>query len=224
MLRWVSVRRCILIALLSLSSACRKTEVVATKDEPRPIKGAIAPVEGSYFPLVVGTVYEYDGEFGGKKSHTSIVVRDGDAAIGRLFYFVDVTDEAEANPIIGSESFGLGAYRVTDRAIETAEVFWRQDLAKVSTLQTAVQLPLVKGSTATLEGSHRLEVSVADPESVSVPAGTYSCVRIDEREIWPDKTYEGAVWLSRGIGVVKRVYTTGRTEALTRVRFPPGSP
>jgi hypothetical protein len=212
----------ILTALLSLSPACRRSdEVVATKDDPRPSNHApAAPVEASYFPLVVGTVYEYDGDFDGKKLHSSITVREGDAAIGRVFYFVETDEDAQDNPIIGTESFGLGAYRVTEGGVETAEAFWRKDLASVSTLQTALRLPPLKGATEVLEGNHRLEVIVAGPESVSVPAGTFACVRIDEREIWPDKTYEGAVWLSRGLGVVKRIYTTGRIDVLTRVRFP----
>jgi hypothetical protein len=219
----VNARHGILIALLSFPLACRKSEVVATKDDFHSTKDAAAaatPVEASYFPLIAGTVYEYDGDFAGKKMHSSTVVREGDAPIGRVFYFVDADDEGQDNPIIGTESLGLGAYRVTDRAIETAQAFWRKDLATVSAMQTALQLPPLKGATFTLQGDHRLEVSVVGEETVTVPAGTYPCIRIDEREIWPDRTYEGSVWLSRGVGIVKRVYTTGRVNVLTRVRFP----
>ena len=222
----MSIARGILVALLLSASACRRSEDVATKDTVDAAKRADAAsvVAGkggdSYFPLVVDAAYEYDAEFEGKKSHAVRLVRGTDAAVGRVFYFVDEEEASNPNPIVGTESFGLGAYRVTNDAIETAPAFWLEDVAAVSAMQTAVQLPPVKGATVTLEGTHELEVRVVGPETLSVPAGTFSCVRLDEREIWPDKVYEGAVWLARGVGVVKRVYTTGRTEVLTRVRFP----
>jgi hypothetical protein len=220
----------VLFVFFTSASACRKADVVATKDTVDAAKRADASVGAStgggesYFPLVVDARYEYDAEFGGKRSHVSILVRSADAIAGRVFYFVDASDVADAsdsNPIVGTESFGLGAYRANERAIETGAAFWLTDVPNVSALQTAVQLPPVSGATVTLEDDgHQLEVRVVGTETVKVPAGSFSCLRLDEREIWPTNVHEGAVWLARGVGVVRRVYTTGRTEELTSVRFP----
>jgi len=69
-------------------------------------------------------------------------------------------------------------------------------------------------------GGKRLETTVFGPETITVPAGTFACIRLDQREVWSDKTYARApVWLARGIGTVKRMYVTGRVEVLTAFRL-----
>lgn len=82
------------------------------------------------------------------------------------------------------------------------------------------EVPIVPGATTTLHGGKRLETTVVGPETVTVPAGTFACLRLDQREVWETVTHEGSVWLARGVGTVKRVYVTGRLEVLTAFHVP----
>lgn len=174
--------------------------------------------DGAYFPLIAGATYDYDTVYTGVHEHVRRIVRSTSTPVGAMFYFVDQGAEDE-NPSIGPNAFGLGVYRLTSEGIETADVYFLEEAAKISGAQLLVAFPLQQGAMTTTTGK-KLETTVAGPETITVPAGTFDCMRFDQREIWPSATYAGGVWLARGIGTVKRVFVTGRTESLTAYRFP----
>lgn len=212
----------LLFALIGLGCTPAPTPAVApTIAPPASSTAAVEPAgDVSYFPLVAGAVYEYDAVFGDKRSHERRIVRAADTAIGRVFYFVDAEDEQKENPSIGTNAFGLGVYRVSDDGLETADVYFLDELPKVTALQFALRFPIEPGATTTLSGGKKLETKVIGPETITVPAGTFACIRLNQREIWTDVVHEGSVWLARGVGMVKRIYVTGRTETLTAYRLP----
>jgi hypothetical protein len=206
--------------------ACRTPKVSPPpRVEPPPPVEARAPppqTDASYFPLVDGATYEYDATFGAKRSHERRIVRRVSLAVGTMYFFVDADADPNDDVSIGSNNFGLGAYRMTDAGLVTADAYMRSDLQKIGEtgLQTIVAFPLVVGATSTVHGGKKLETTVGANEDVTVPAGTFHCVKLEQREVWPSEVYEGAVWLARGVGAVKRIYVTGRTEVLTSYRLP----
>ena len=190
---------------------------------PKPVEAKAPPrTDASYFPLVDGATYEYDATFGTKRSHERRVVRRVNLAVGTMYFFLDADREAEEDTSIGSNNFGLGAYRMTDAGLVTADAYMRSDLQKIAEtgLQTIVAFPLVPGATTTVHGGKKLETTVGANEDVTVPAGTFHCLKLEQREVWPSEVYEGAVWLAHGVGTVKRIYVTGRTEVLTSFHVP----
>ncbi len=206
---------CVLVACGGSRSA---PPAPALSPRPALAVAAIPSDDAALLPLVPGAVYEYDATFSGKSSHVVRVVRTKETPVGRLFYFVESPEVADDNPSIGSNNFGLGAYRVTSKGIETADAYFLDEMTKITALQLAVAFPIEHGATTTLLGGKKLETTVVGPETVTVPAGTFECLRLDQREVWPEQVYEGRVWLSKGVGTVKRVYVTGRTEVLTTFR------
>ena len=215
-----------ILFVVALTCACRATPPSAppaARPPPEAPRAAVVPRgDAAYFPLVVGAVYEYDAAFGEHRTHERRLVRAAETPVGRMFYFIDADDEREENPSIGSNGFGLGVYRVTDAGVETADVYFRDDAAKVlaTGVQFALRFPIQPGATTTFLGGKKLETTVGGEETITVPAGTFTCLRLDQREVWPEAVHEGAVWLARGIGTVKRVYVTGRTETLTAFKLP----
>ena len=188
---------------------------------PPPAKAATS--DEAWFPLVAGATWEYDATFGTKQTHERRVLRAATTPIGRVFYFADVETEKDDNPTVGSNAFGLGAYRSGPAGIETTEVYFRDELGKLSSpMQTLLRFPVEKGTTTTVMGGKKLETRVGGVEEVVVPAGTFSCLRLDQHELWLEEVYEGAVWLGRGVGMVKRRYVTGRVEVLTAWSTPAG--
>lgn len=184
--------------------------------EPAP-KAELPAGDAAYFPLIAGATYDYDTVYTGVHKHIRRIVRTTNTSVGPMFYFVDSGAEDE-NPSVGPNAFGLGVYRLTSEGIETADVYFLEEAAKISGTQLIVQFPLQQGATTTTTGK-KLETTVAGPETITVPAGTFACMRFDQREIWPSETYEGGVWLARGVGTVKRVFVTGRTETLTAYKL-----
>lgn len=68
-----------------------------------------------FFPLVAKATYTYAATFKGTKSEYVIVVKPFTGKDVKGFYFEPKTKPARKNPIIGSATFGLGAYHPPPR-------------------------------------------------------------------------------------------------------------
>jgi len=82
--------------------------------------------------------------------------------------------------------------------------------------QTFLQFPLEVGNSWTVasSGSITLVASVTDSSSVTVPAGTFNCYRIDFVTSYAtrDETYTTSYWLAENVGMVKAATSSSSNE------------
>lgn len=180
-------------------------------------------ISSEFFPLVEGSEYTYRGAYEGNVNVEALVVRTFFLPDGtKVFYFLDTSEKDEANPIIGSNMFGLGAYFFDNSGLWTIEAFWKEDLQKIDLVQRQLLLnsPLTPPSSTTLTGQQSNPITtvvVERFEDVSVAAGEFQhCVKLKIITKWDSgKEYLSFVWLARGVGLVKWRKGTGRVEELT---------
>jgi hypothetical protein len=211
-----------LISLLAgLALAFVLVPTISAKPDPAPQEWGMA-----YFPLVSGAEYNYKGTFEGKVYPKPVAVRTHDLGAVKGYYFVDFDEKGETSQIVGTNCFGLGSYRYADGKLLTDKAFWTRDLEKIDPkgAQTLLAFPLKAGAkTIVKDGDKVLSLTVVGPETVKVPAGTFEdCVKVTVEELWPKRgvRYEGAVWLARDVGIVKRQYATGRIDELVSYKIP----
>jgi len=175
-----------------------------------------------YFPLRDGAEYRYKGTFEGRHYDNRLVVKAFANDDVKGFYFQQIDDKGPGSVLAGN-SFGLGAFSVEERGLSTlpASFVDKIDGLKAADRQLLLAYPLKTGAmTAVTSGKLNLQVTVVGPEAVEVPAGKFECVKLSVEEVWPDKRYQGYVWLARGVGVVKRQYATGRIDELVEHKAP----
>lgn len=204
------------VFLVAVVPSCRRASSPPTADATSPERLA-----HSYFPLVDGVLYKFEGEYKGERYRESLLLRRHEIQGGAFFYFVE---EGDSKALFGC-MFGLGAYRMDDDGIQTAVADWVDDaLERVSfdDGQRMLKLPPQIGDETILRnGDCTLHLTVEGFEDVTVPAGAFqNCVRIRIEEVWPDKKYTGHVWLAEGVGMIRWHKGTGRIDELTSFSKP----
>jgi hypothetical protein len=183
----------------------------------------------SYLPLIPNMTYTYSGEFKGRTSTTTEIVKTVKIADTDVFYFVAEKDVRNPNAILGTESFGLGGYVKNADGIATLDSFFRNELnaftkAQIGDAVTILKSTPEKGAVIVVPSPKKMmnhTFKVEGNEDVTVPAGTFKdCLKIKTEEIHlakpPEKeiVYTGTVWLAKGVGVVKWIRGTGRVDEL----------
>jgi len=184
-----------------------------------------------YLPLQPGTRYHYQARFDGRTELTTLIVRPARLGDGTpVAVFIDGVDASLANPVIGPNGFGLGAYAGEANKLITWPAFWLRELDALDRDDGAPLLPdaLRAGTSLQLAGSDtRGSVSMTFREiaDVDVRAGHFQgCAVIDIEERWPSGArYESTVWLAPGVGMVRWKRSTGRIDELLRIDLPPSA-
>ena len=220
-------RRAWVVALLLLTHAARAG-------------GADAEAEKrSYLPLIPESTYSFDCTFKGKAQKRSLTVKPVTRKGVEAFYFLDGAERGTPLTIVGTNVFAHGLCLRQGGGVAAVPCFWLRDIDGSDFKRDAINIlkePPEPGQRSELRVSPRPEqgrdikfvFSVVGTEQVVVPAGTFKdCVKIMIEEVHtsgPDKAETvgtGHVWLAKGVGVVKWVRTTGRTEVLTGYRLGP---
>ena len=176
--------------------------------------------DGEPFPLIEGARYHYSATFNGMHfQETRVVVPytlpDGTKAYG----FVEEDEVGQDVVSLFTGHFGLGLYRNTGAAIETAPAFWQDDITALSgsSFQPMLDLPLAQGASIRLDTDspdRSGAITVVELGPKSVPAGSYSsCARID---LGQNGSF---AWICDGVGLVEWTFVTGRVETLEWVEF-----
>ncbi len=188
----------------------------------------------SYLPLIPESTYTYAGEFKGRKSTDTLVLKTVHAADADVFYCVEEKSVRNPDAILGTTSIGLGTYIKAPDGIATLDTFLKFEVNALTKGRLAEAVTIVKNTPETgavivvpsPKKAMNHTYTVEGSEDVTVPAGTFKdCLKIKLEEIHlatpPEKNivYSGTVWLARGVGVVKWIRGTGRVEELVSYKL-----
>lgn len=217
-----------LLIAICLLSGCRAVNYNARQDGVdqgnRPShRQSIYPLgtDQSYWPFLPSSTYNYHFAFKDRAGEKQVVIKSTGAPGFEVFYGHTKEDNGRWSISIGHTLPGLGVCRVTDQGIETANYYWLRELTTIQEreFQLLLRSPLTAGEVTKLsayDGEQLITVTVMGFEDVSVPAGTFeNCARIHVYETWKEgNTYNSTFWLAEGIGPIKWIRSTGRTEEL----------
>lgn len=210
----------ITIAILFILESCLYT------DKPEEIRD-------SYLPLVEGAKYTYKGVFKGSTympEYTLNAIRLDNGFF--LHYF-----KAKGNKT-HSDLFGTveGMYRYSDGnlmgispegAITSS---WSLNRLRATSIKYEYLIlpenPVIGYSNTIFrrDTANKRIYAVIGFEDVEVPAGVFEdCLKLEITTNWfkyGKSTYVDSIWLKKGVGVVKRVYGTGRIDELNNYHIP----
>jgi hypothetical protein len=187
--------------------------------------GGLPPSQASYFPLAEANVWSYQLVF-----HTSGGVKPA-AEVGRRLYrtFPALAPAAEmrtgaalkaidqASTVLGSEILGgkdywaVEAKRLPDgqsvvqhmRMDETGLYAHREVDGQTSDI-CLLKLPPAVGDSWTVPGDDRVVFTTeAIDDPVTVPAGTFNCVRVRQVDSTYETSYTILAWFAYGVGLVQ---------------------
>ncbi len=167
---------------------------------PPEIRGVWKPVVGS------GAAYKVDAE-GGHKMEFEIAVVDSETVEGKSAYWLEMAMESprEGGPMYVKHLIVLdGKLTHVKRAIFQAPG------------QPPMEMPvemMARGGGADRLSDYREQAERVGSESVTTPAGTFTC------EHWRMKDGSGEVWFSEKVSPYGLVKTTGRESNVTLVRL-----
>jgi hypothetical protein len=201
-------------------TGCFNSQSSRQKEDKEPSGQSIRFEE--YFPLKENAVYVYhvrfDGISGGKK------VEQDDSAICKsypiegtdVFYFDRRSDNDGIN--IGSITFCFGAFYYDKGRFMFLPLDWRRELEESKKKDYAVLFPAATfiGSVyQNAEGNKKVTYKFTGFETIKINDKSYpDCLKLEMKEIWPEKEYTGTVWFQKGVGIVKWIRFTGRVEEL----------
>lgn len=181
-----------------------------------PCVAVAAPVPKArplYFPVTVGTrwVYEETPKAGKTKQRVEVITS------------VEGKDGAKVVSV-RSVLDGAGATRHKVAISNKGLFMLENDGDRADPPLCVLKLPAPAGtkwtvnsalSSVTIEGT----ATVAEPERIKVPAGTYTAVRVEMAYTVLNEKYHSTVWLAPGIGIVKMV---SADETVVLKSFTPG--
>jgi len=159
----------------------------------------------AWIPLQDGARWLYVVDGGTAKSATILVKsRAADGAWAVAWGTGPATIVPSENGVVVKVIRGVGVAG-TPRSIPMADLRWTgDDHWKTNTMSGCIQ--------------YALECSREGTETLTVPAGTYSCLKITNKGLGETDTY----WLARGIGIVQRLYKEpNREEKWALKKFAP---
>lgn len=181
-----------------------------------------APSDGAPFPLVRGSRYTFEGEFGGQKSAVELELRAVEVGGEQAFYFADL----ESSTDLVAPAFGLGVFVLRADGLYTADVLQAANISQLERdeIKRMMALPVVVGGSLAVSTPAKSFVPGRDDtyrvegiETVTVPAGTFAgCVRLATDSVIDGERESAKVWLAPGVGPVKLLRGTGRVDQLTK--------
>lgn len=181
-----------------------------------------------YFPLEEGWGYAYQGA-DGETSYTVIKAYEHNGLKG--FYLINYDKNRKEFPLFIANGLGVGFYFMQGDDLYTVPTASKLDLNEISRSR-AVRLLTGhlkndpgRAITEIQRGTSRIFYQVTGPETVTVPAGTFKdCMKVTWETVFPRKSdgppAERAVWLARGVGIVKHLSAFGHVFELVEYAKP----
>ncbi len=186
-----------------------------------------------YLPLKAGARYTYSGVY--QRLDTGASVRDVFTLVTKtvikdgteVFYFVEEEKGNSTVQMLDVNMIGLGAYAKGPDGISTYDCPWNQDLAKIPPKKPTLFLrsSLRIGDTLKVmsdDRSNAYEYTVLAFENLTVPAGQFQdALKLGIRMLYASGgSEESTAWFGRGVGLIKRIRSTGRVEELLSYEKP----
>ena len=165
--------------------------------------------EAGWFPLVADARWTYDGRFDGTVYRNTLALRAIQVDDRTVYGFYDIGERIEGQLLMGN-MFGDELFR------RDGDVLYVADEHSPDEEHVLLRFPLRAGETTEYRvGSRVTRTTVAGEEQVTVPAGTFDCLRLTVVvEYDSGKESPHTVWLARGVGLVKWKRSTGRLDEL----------
>ena len=134
----------------------------------------------------------------------------------KAFYAVETVDTLQKNPNIGPRHFLFSSLIFYNDTIYMAPVYSMADLHQLSFKDFKYKIPprlTRKDSVMVVDGRKTLMLENFSKSTLFLNNRKFSdCLTFDIREIWPNTTYNGKVWLHKQYGLLKWIRSTGRVE------------
>ena len=188
---------------------------------------------GDYLPLRAGAKHTYAGVYQRRDSETlsrdvyTILTKSVTKEGTDVFYFVEEEQSNATVQGLAVNMIGLGAYSKGPEGIYTYDCPWNQDLVKIPPKRPKLFMrsSLRLGDTVKImsdDRSNAYEYTVLAFEDLTVPAGRFEkALKIGMKMLYADgNSEESFAWFGSGVGLIKRIRSTGRVEELLSYEKP----
>jgi hypothetical protein len=172
-----------------------------------------------YFPADTAMHYAYINNWVRDDNIDSMVCKSGMVEGQKIFYFAQEGYTKYPQLIeVNFNTFGEGIYFYRHDSLFVIKTDYEKDIEGKSLSQSQFIFPAYMkpgDSTTITDDSHKTVYTYLFKQSVKIGKTAYpECVKIKKIEYWDDTIYLSYIWLEQGIGVVKWMRETGRTDEL----------